>query len=174
MFVPFDSLPSNARLWIYQSHRPLNPAEEAYLMSTLQSFCEQWKAHGQDLKTSFCIKHHHFVILAVDQNYNDTSGCSIDGSVRILKSLQQESLPGGQADGINFFDRSRIAFLIHNEIKIFSLQELKHLFSSGRLMGSSLTFDNLVAVKSDFEKAWLITADKTWLVKYLPKPAVSQ
>ena len=166
MFISFDSLPPNARLWIYQSDRPLKPTEEESLMSTLQEFCEQWKAHGQDLRTSFSIKHHHFVILAVDENYNDASGCSIDGSVRILKSLQQKT-------GINFFDRGRIAFLLQDEIKTFSLQELKNLFFSGRLTSTSLTFDNLVAVKSDFDKAWITTTEKTWLGKYLPKPAVS-
>lgn len=173
MFIPFASLPANARLWIYQSDRPLIADEEKFLLSALAEFCEQWKAHGQDLKTSFKIEYHHFVILAVDENYNDASGCSIDGSVRILKSLQQESLPGRLAGGINFFDRSRVAFLLDNEIKTFPLAELKNLFSSGRLTATSPTFDNLVATKSDFDKAWLTTVEKSWLIKYLPKPAVA-
>ena len=171
MFVPFASLPANSRLWIYQSDRPLIAAEEKFLLSALVAFCEQWKAHGQDLKTSFKIEYHHFVILAVDENYNDASGCSIDGSVRILKSLQQESLR--LAGGINFFDRSRVAFLLDDEIKTCPLAELKNLFSSGRLTATSPTFDNLVATKSDFDKAWLTTVEKSWLIKYLPKPAVA-
>jgi hypothetical protein len=167
MFIPFETLPSTARLWIYQSNRPLNDGEEKSLRLALQEFCDQWKAHGQDLRTSFRIEHHQFLILAVDEDYNDASGCSIDGSVRILKSLQQET-------GVNFFDRGRVAFLLNNEVKSFPLQELKSLFASGRLTHSSLAFDNLVGVKSDFDKAWLSPVEKTWLVKYLPKPAVAQ
>lgn len=166
MFTPFETLPSTARLWIYQSNRPLSDGEEKSLGLVLQEFCDQWKAHGQDLRTSFRIEHHQFLILAVDEDYNDASGCSIDGSVRILKSLQQET-------GINFFDRGQVAFLLNNEVKSFPLQELKSLFASGRLTHSSLAFDNLVAVKSDFDKAWPSPVEKTWLVKYLPKPAVA-
>ncbi len=166
MFIPFDTLPSNARLWIYQSDRSLNTDEEKILSSELEQFCEQWKAHGQDLKTSFAIEHHHFVILAVDENYNDASGCSIDGSVRIFKSLQEKT-------GISFLDRSRVAFRLENEIKTFALPELKNLFSSGRLTASTQTFNNLVATKSDFDKGWLTPVEKSWLVKYLPKPTVA-
>ena len=166
MFIPFNTLPPNARLWIYQSDRSLNMDEEKLLSSELKQFCEQWKAHGQDLKTSFTIEHHHFVILAVDENYNDASGCSIDGSVRIFKSLQEKA-------GINFLDRSRVAFRQDSEISTFSLPELKNLFSTGRLEASTQTFNNLVATKSDFDKGWLTTVEKSWLVKYLPKPTVA-
>jgi hypothetical protein len=166
MFIPFDTLPSDARLWIYQSDRALNEEEEKFLTSELKAFCEQWQAHGQPLQTSFKIEHHHFVILAVDENYNDASGCSIDGSVRILKSMQQEK-------DIDFFNRSRVAFLLEGEIKSFPLPELKNLFASGRLAASSPTFNNLVATKSDFDKGWLTTVEKSWLVKYLPNPAVA-
>ena len=165
MFIPFNTLPLNARLWIYQADRPLRADEEDLLSKELGRFCDQWEAHGQPLRTSFTIEHHHFVILAVDENYNDASGCSIDGSVRILKSLHEKS-------GINFIDRSKVAFLVDNEIKTFALPELKILFSSGRLTATTHTFNNLVATKSDFDKGWLTTVEKSWLVKYLPKPAV--
>lgn len=165
MYIPFNSLPPNARIWIYQSDRSLTMDEERSLAIELEEFCEQWKAHGQPLKTSFKIEHHHFVILAVDENYNDASGCSIDGSVRILKTLQEKSR-------IDFLDRSKVAFLIDQEIKTFPVTELKNLFSSGRLTATTHTFNNLVATKSDFDKGWLTTVDKSWLVKYLPKPAV--
>ena len=166
MFIPFETLPPNARIWIYQSARPLSVDQENLLSSELQDFCNQWAAHGQPLKTSFKIEHHHFVILAVDENYNDASGCSIDGSVRILKSLQEKS-------GIDFLDRSRVAFLLDNEIQVYPLHELKNLFSSGRLSASSQTFNNLVATKSDFDKGWPTIVEKSWLVKYLPKPTVA-
>lgn len=166
MFIPFDDLPPNARLWIYQSNRMLDIDEEKFLASELEQFCSQWKAHGQDLKTSFIIKHHHFLILAVDENYNDASGCSIDGSVRILKSLQERY-------GISFLERSKVAFCMDNEIKTFSLPELKNLFSSGRLTASTQTFNNLLVTKSDFDKEWLTTVEKSWLIKYLPKPTVA-
>jgi len=166
MFIPFETLPANARVWIYQSDRYLTGEEEDYLLTELKPFCEQWNAHGQPLRTSFKIEHHFFVVLAVDENYNDASGCSIDGSVRILKSFQEKF-------GINFLDRSRVAFQLNNEINSFALPELRNLFSSGRLTATTPTFNNLVPTKLDFEKNWLIPVEKSWLAKYLPKAAVA-
>ena len=166
MFVPFDALPADARIWIYQADRSLTQVEEQALAYSLQDFCEDWKAHGQALKTSFKIERHQFVILAVDENYNDASGCSIDGSVRILKLLQEQS-------GIDFFNRTRVAFLLDGSVQTFALTELKNLFTSSRLTATTPTFNNLVATKSDFDTNWLTTCEKTWLIKYLPKSAVA-
>jgi hypothetical protein len=38
--------------------------------------------------------------------------------------------------------------------------------------GSTTTFNNLVATKADFERQWKIAVEKSWLVKYLPNPAL--
>jgi hypothetical protein len=90
------------------------------------------------------------------------SGCSIDGSVRMLKELQSKI-------GIDFFDRSNIAFSIAGSIKLYKLIELKGLFKDGILSSESLSFNNAVASKEAFEKLWLTPASENWLAKYLPK-----
>ena len=166
MYIPFNQLPPDSRVWVYQADRSFSEAEEQTISNSLKDFCSQWAAHGTQLQTSFEIMHNQFIVLSVNENAYGASGCSIDGSVRVLKELSQQF-------NIDFFNRTKIAFLMEGEIKLYSMSELPMLFNSGMLSGSSITFNNLVADKSGFEKTWKISAEKTWLAKYLPKSTLS-
>ena len=46
MFVPFDQLPDNARVWIYPSSRKFSPDEVLVIRQKTKAFLEQWTAHG--------------------------------------------------------------------------------------------------------------------------------
>jgi hypothetical protein len=166
MFVAFDSLPDTARIWIYQSTRKFDTQELREITGAATAFCEQWSAHGHSLKTSFKIDHQQFLILAVDEASAGASGCSIDGSVRMLKQLQNEL-------GTDFFNRTEIAFLIENEVTLINTTDLKKAFAEGILSSTSSTFNLLIATKGELEKGWIIPAGKSWLSKYLPKSAVA-
>jgi len=166
MFIPFEKLPPYSRIWIYQADRPFSHEEEKVISNSLLSFCTQWEAHGNPLQTSFKIEYHQFVILTVDESSAGASGCSIDGSVRILKEL-------GNRLVIDFFDRGRVAFLENHNINTYSLPQLKSLFESGELTSASQTFNNLVANKAEWETSWKTSVQKSWLTKYLPKDTLS-
>jgi len=166
MYIPFEKLPPYSRVWIYQANRPFSNDEEKVISNSLMSFCSQWEAHGNPLQTSFKIEYYQFVILAVDENLAGASGCSIDGSVRVLKEL-------GNQLNIDFFDRSKVAFLENEKVRNYSLAQLKSLFQSGDLTSASQTFNNLVANKTEFESNWKTSVQKSWLTKYLPKDTLS-
>jgi hypothetical protein len=166
MHISFDQLPPDSRVWVYQAGRSLSQGEVEIVSDALKEFCSQWSAHGNPLETSFIIKHNQFIVLSVNENTAGASGCSIDGSVRVLKELSTQLK-------IDFFDRAKVAFLIEGEIKPYSLQELPMLFKSGALAATSITFNNLVPDKVSFEQNWKIIAEKSWLTKYLPKGALS-
>ena len=78
MHVPFEKQPKSARVWIYQADRALKYQESRFIEKNAKAFCEQWAAHGVALKSSFKILHNRFLILAVDEQANMASGCSID------------------------------------------------------------------------------------------------
>lgn len=166
MFVPFDTLPASARIWIYKADRKFSKEEENMITAEAHLFCEQWTAHGNPLKTSFTIEDQLFLILSVDESEAGASGCSIDGSVRMLKHLQREL-------SINFLDRTTIPFLIENEVRLIPVNQLKESFGSGVLSATTLSFNTLIGHKAELENEWKIPAGKTWLSKYLPKSAVS-
>lgn len=166
MFVPFDTLPASARIWIYKADRKFSKEEENMITAEAHLFCEQWTAHGHPLKTSFTIEDQLFLILSVDESEAGASGCSIDGSVRMLKHLQREL-------SINFLDRTTIPFLIENEVRLIPVNQLKESFGSGVLSATTLSFNTLIGRKAELENEWKIPAGKTWLSKYLPKSAVA-
>jgi hypothetical protein len=51
----------------------------------LQAFLENWAAHGTSLVSSYQLKYNRFIILAVDQDVQTATGCSIDSSVEFIQ-----------------------------------------------------------------------------------------
>lgn len=164
MYVPFEQMPGDARLWIYQADRPFTEIEISSIESGLVHLCETWAAHGSPLRTSFRLEYGLFILLAVDERSAGASGCSIDGSVRFLKELQRKI-------GIDFFNRQFVGFIDGTKVRLHASTELKSLFESGILSPDSVTFDNALVTKADWEKNWRVRAKESWLSRFLPKPA---
>jgi hypothetical protein len=161
MFVPFQSISPDARIWIYQADRKFTSEEKNSIGNYLQSFTQQWSAHNQALKTSFDLRHDQFIILAADEDYNSTSGCSIDSSVRALKEIEQNI-------GVGLFNRNLIAFLKGGTVTLIDLNDLKQKYSDGTWNEATLTFNNLITLKHQLESEWMVLAGNTWLKRYLP------
>ncbi|MFM7856900.1 MAG: hypothetical protein ACKO96_34480 [Flammeovirgaceae bacterium] len=166
MLSDFSKLPPDTRVWVYQANKTLTPSEEEIVQKALQAFCVEWQAHGQPLESNFEIRDHRFVILYVNEETHAASGCSIDGSVRVMKGLQQQL-------NIDFFDRTQVAFLIGATIQAIPITKLRNAFTEGVLTPDSITFNTLATTKVEIEKKWRLAAENTWLVKYLPN-AVSR
>ena len=56
MFIKYKNLPSNSRVWIYQSAREFSNKEVDFIALKSEDFINQWTRHGDDLKGSFTIK----------------------------------------------------------------------------------------------------------------------
>jgi hypothetical protein len=166
MYTPFNELPNHSRIWIYQSDRKLIGSEKQEAEVILRDFCESWTVHQQDTRASFSIEHDQFIVLGIDEDYRQASGCSIDSSVRTLKGLQERL-------GLNLFDRTKVAFLVNDSIKTYPLARLKTLFETGELNKLTITFDNLVPSRGDLARAWKTPVEKTWLAKYLPNSTLA-
>lgn len=163
MFVPFDTLPDHARLWIYQSDRRLTAADQEVLRAGLQAFTAQWAVHGTQMETSFDIRHDRFVLLAAN---DQASGCSIDSSVRTVKTL-------GDQLGIDFFNRTQTAFLVQGDVVLIGLAQLKDSHARGQWNADTLMFNNLIDTHGALRQ-WLVPAGNTWLKRYLPQTVVTQ
>lgn len=165
MYIPFETMPGFSRLWIYQANRKFTEPEKILLEKGLRHLCDQWSAHGSPLETSFHLEYDQFILLAINEQKAGVSGCSIDGSVRLLKSLQ-----GGA--GLDFFDRTKVAFLINGTVVLNSLSDLENLFRTKTLSEGATTFNNTVLTKAELERQWKIPVKETWLARFLPKATV--
>jgi hypothetical protein len=87
--VEFESLPPNARLWVFGAGTPLDALAEAQLLNAVDEHLAQWRAHGAPLVCARDWRDNRFVAVAVDEAATGASGCSIDGLFRTLTALQQ-------------------------------------------------------------------------------------
>lgn len=162
MFVPFEKLPETARIWIYQADRRLSSTEIDTISAKLKTFTIQWTAHNQTLGASFAILYNQFVVLAVDEDVNQASGCSIDASVRAVKTI-------GESLGLDFFKRTNVAFLKDGEVRtVPSLNLLKTLVEK-EWNGDTLIFNNAILSKGELDTSWKVPAANSWLKRYLEK-----
>ncbi len=163
MLVDFNDMPPEARLWVYQADRPLSSSEQELVKIQSKAFIEQWTAHGANLKASFDISFDQFLIITVDENFSQASGCSIDSSVRFVQYLEKELK-------ISFLDRSRVAFwdvaLEPSRIITRNLDEIKEKVQSGEIRENTIVFNNMVTSKGEFDANWKIETKNSWLGKY--------
>jgi hypothetical protein len=55
MYIPFEILPEDSRIWIYQSNRKFSDAEFAEIEG-IAFFLDGWAAHGTSLESSYQLK----------------------------------------------------------------------------------------------------------------------
>ncbi len=85
----FDSLPNDARIWVYAADRALTDAEVGRIEHDLQAFATDWTSHGAALRAAASVFDHRFAVIALDTQESSASGCSIDKSLRAVQQLEQ-------------------------------------------------------------------------------------
>lgn len=159
MLIPFEELEPSSRIWVYQSSKTLSEGDQQVITEAATTFFNQWQAHGKDLKCGFRIAYDQFLVLGVDEDFNAATGCSIDASVHLVKQLEQEL-------GVNFFDRMQIPFLKEGKVNLYSMQQLTQTVAAGEVQAQSVTFNNLVSTKAEFDTSWQVPAAESWLSRY--------
>ena len=154
MLVPYSSMSHNSKVWIYQADREILNQELNFIRNRLQSFCDAWMSHGKPVKSSFKLSP-WFICFFIDESVHETSGCSIDSSVAIIKAIQNEY-------DINFFNRMNIVFIEDERTKILSLLDFKKCIKPDIMI-----YNNMITVKKEFEENRLILVKDSWLNQYL-------
>ncbi len=151
----YQNLPASARVWIYQSDRPFPEEDLPQIKAYIQQFTRNWVSHNRSLRAYGDLLHRRFVVLMVDENQADASGCSIDKSVAFLKALQAEYK-------VDLFDRMRFSYLEGETVHTVAREEFARLYQEGKIHDDTLVFDTLVNNKGAFEQAWLKPLGKSW------------
>lgn len=165
MWIDFDKLPDDARVWVYQANRPLSDSDVSTINQELQPALSQWAAHGQALLASAQVMENRFVVVGVDEGYNLPSGCSIDSSVRTLRQV-------GESLGIDFFDRSAAIRAMDGSVQTIDLPAIKAAVSAGTVTPETTVFNTLVKTKAEFLTNWHLRAADSWLKRYLKSAVV--
>lgn len=162
MFVPFEQLPATSRVWIYQSARQLNGGEIDTITTHLHSFSESWEVHGAPLPASFKIFYDQLIVLAAG---DETSGCSIDTSVRVMKQLSAQI-------GVDLLDRTQIALSKEGGLVTVPVSKLKEHIKAGEVETRTMVFDNTIQTLGELHERWPAPAEETWLKRFFHEKAI--
>lgn len=159
MYVAFDQLPPESRVWIYQANRQLTGPEIVATLPSLARFAEEWTSHGRSLHASAQFLHQQFLIIGLDEGIAGASGCSIDASVRFVAQLEQQL-------GVELLEKSSLAFLQAGQVVLLKRNELKNAVAAGTLGPETFYFDNTLQTKAELDTVWPRLAGETWLARY--------
>ena len=154
--VPFDSLPDDARVWVFAADRPVTGSAAERLLGEVDAFLARWQAHGSPLTCAREWRDDRFLAIGVDQSTAGASGCSIDGMFRVLQGLERQigaSLVGGGR--VSFRDAG-------GEILSASRDEFSELAAAGRISADTPVFDATVATRRDWHDRFERRAGESW------------
>jgi len=155
MYVPFEDLPQDSKIWIYQSNRKFSDQEAEQIDAATKDFVENWNAHGAGLSASYQLKYNRFVILAVDQDLHAATGCSIDDSVRFIQSLEKQY-------NVDLLDKMNVTFRNGEHIAHKPLAEFKKMAKEKAVSANTIVFNNLVNTVGEWNEFWEVPANESW------------
>ncbi|MBT8273251.1 MAG: ABC transporter ATPase [Bacteroidia bacterium] len=160
MLVEFNQLPETSRVWIYQANRSFTEDELAEIRSKLDMFIEQWTAHGSDLESGYIIEYKRFIIIGLNQNLNNATGCSIDASVHFIQQLEKDY-------NVDLMDKMNVSYKQGEFVAYKELSEFKKMAKDRAISKNTIVFNNLVATKAEFLEHWEVPAKDSWHARFL-------
>lgn len=160
MLIKFETLPETSRIWIYQSNRSFSQEELEEVQESLNSFIEEWTAHGSDLKAGYEIRYKRFIILALDQSQTSASGCSIDASVHFIQQLEKKY-------DVELLDKMNVSYKQGDFVAYKSLTDFKKMAKQKAVSKNTIVFNNLVANKGEYMEHWEVLASESWHSRFM-------
>ena len=152
----FSTLPDSSRVWVYGADKPLDDKGAEKLLEETDSFLAQWKAHGVDLTSARDWSENRFLTIAVDQEQEGASGCSIDVLFRTLKALEQEVGAKLVTSGLVYFRRR------DGQISAVSRDDFTSLATEGQVDGDTEVFDLSVTTLGEWRARFRSRAANSW------------
>jgi len=160
MLVDFNILPEESRVWIYQANRSFNEQELEEIEGKLNVFIENWTAHGSDLQAGFTIKYKRFIIIGVNQNMSQASGCSIDASVHFIQQLEKDY-------NVDLMDKMNVSYKQGEYVAYKTLTDFRKMAKDKAVSKNTIVFNNLVANVGEFKENWEVPASESWHSRFL-------
>jgi chemotaxis regulatin CheY-phosphate phosphatase CheZ len=150
-----NNLPKTSRVWVYQSNRIFTDSEVLELEEKLFNFKSNWEAHGTKLSSAIELYYKQFVVIFVDESFQEATGCSIDKSVSLMKSIERKF-------GVDVLDKMNLTYKDGKEVKNIKMAEFQGKAQSGEFTSEMTVFNNLVITKEEFLSSWETKAKNSW------------
>lgn len=155
-----SELPEDSRVWIYQANRAFDDQELLEINEQLEQFYLQWQVHGAPVKGWAGILFKQFILLVADESTQSISGCSIDSTVKVLKSIERQY-------NVQLFDRMTLTFLVKEKVEMLPLHQLNYAIEQNYIQEDTLIFNNLIDQLIELKNSWLIPLKNSWAQTYI-------
>jgi hypothetical protein len=154
--VAFPSLPDDARVWVFGSGIELSPDSESTLLATVDEYLDGWRAHGSPLTVGRDWRDGRFLAVAVDQNEEHASGCSLDALFRVLQGLERHL-------GTQLLGNARVYYRDPDGvINVTDRAGFASLAQEGSIERHSPVFDLSVQTVAQWRDRFETTAENSW------------
>lgn len=148
------------RVLIYPASRPFTAKESKAIAEKLFDFLGIWDAHGKPLSASFKIEKNQFIVIAVDEEKVEASGCAIDSLNGVMRELEAEF-------NLGLFDRMKASFLENGEVKTMKLQDFRSALKNGEISEDIEVFDFSKSTYVSFLSDFLLPLKRSWAGIYV-------
>jgi hypothetical protein len=160
MLVDFNTLPEESRVWIYQANRSFSEEELSEIKQKLDIFIENWTAHGSDLESGYTIEYKRFIVIALNQNLNNATGCSIDASVHFIQQLEKDY-------NVDLMDKMNVSYKQGEYVAHKTLIDFRKMAKDKAVSKKTIVFNNMVNNIAEFKENWEVPASESWHSRFL-------
>lgn len=154
--VPFSQLPDDARVWVFGASDPITGDRADRLLSVVDDYLDEWKAHGEPLTCARDWRDDRFLVIGVDEASAGASGCSIDALFRILQQAQS-SLGATIVGGGRVYYRDQ-----DGATRCTSRSEFPRLRAAGVIDDATAVFDTTVVTGAAYRAAFERPLNASW------------
>ena len=160
MLVPFKSLPKNSRIWIFPSSKEIDIHKKSKIKERLVKFISDWTSHNKNIQAGFELPYNRFIVIALNQNLQNASGCSIDSLMNIIQIFEKEF-------DLILLDRMNVLYRDKTrKIEYLILKDFVKMVKDKSINSSTTVFNNLVVNKEEYMELWEVPAINSWHSRY--------
>ncbi|MFT4605878.1 MAG: hypothetical protein ACI9W4_002623 [Rhodothermales bacterium] len=167
-FSRLNTLPPEARLWLYAASRPLSEAEAERIGAEMNRFMLDWSSHGREVLGIAELADSRIMGVAALVPEADISGCGIDKSVHSLQALGEEL-------GLEWLAGLSIAYRdTVDEIQVVTRGQFRKLAQLGEVSRTTPIVDlSLTTVGELSTRGLERPLGESWHAQVFPAPPVS-
>ena len=160
MLVPFKSLPKNSRIWIFPSSEEIDFKKKGKIKERLIKFISDWTSHNKNLQASFELPYNRFIVVALNENLQNASGCSIDSLMNLIQIFEKKF-------NLILLDRMNVLYRDKTKkIEYATLKDFVKMVKSKSINSTTTVFNNLVINKEEYLNLWEVPAINSWHSRY--------
>lgn len=153
MFVDFNQLDDNAKIFLYPSSKKFYPELLSQIQTQVDEFVKEWSTKNE-IEVSFKIEYQRFIIIGINPDKPITTSI-IDELVSFIFKLQSQH-------DTELLDKLNVCFKQGAYVQYKEVKEFKKLIKNKSVTPNTLVFNNLIHTKTELESDWELPAEDTW------------